>query len=615
VTGRGRGTIRCLPRHAAAASVTFLLGAIAAPAGGVELRIVRLERGALHGPADMQGVPFPVGSLQKPFVVKAWARAHPAEATPLVLCDARSSCWRPAGHGDMRLTRATAESCNTYFLHLAAATPLRELASTLSAEGFTVPRPLSIEAAIGLPETSAVTIDAATLLRAYVRLTREPWTIGDAVRRELLEGLREAALTGTAAGLGQRNFWAKTGTVRALDGQPLATSGWAVAVDDSGWAALALLDHGTGRQAAAAMAVPLAAMRPWSQRRIVPGGPAIPAAIARVASAPPAFAGAAASARVRVGLFGPLAPRSIVAVNAGATSAATSRGYVGPGASLRLAPGDHLDEALWELRVASSGLRRRVQGALAYGASAGQATVVADVSRREYVAGVLAGELGGRDPERRVALGAAVLRFLDAGPRHGANDVCDSTHCAWFVGRGPRVLWPTARWAVTMPGGDLDELGIDAATWARIESESRAPGPRYWTAHCGGRPLSPHAVWGGADRSSLACPTHRSGSGAWSRFWPDEALARAFGSPVKTVAVEAIDGVWRLRLQAAAAPAVLHSYDRAHRMIAGALGWNALPSPADQVAREPGGFRVKGVGSGHRVGLCLGVSDAGRRLE
>ena len=53
-----------------------------------------------------------------------------------------------------------------------------------------------------------------------------------AARLELLQGLRTAALQGTAKALGRRGYWAKTGTV-GRPGIP-RTVGWAIAVEDSG---------------------------------------------------------------------------------------------------------------------------------------------------------------------------------------------------------------------------------------------------------------------------------------------------------------------------------------------------------------------------------------------
>src|SRR5258706_527873 len=193
------------------------LVALALPAGAGELILWRLENGAVQGPGDDR--PRPVGSLLKPFVAKAWARAHPGETPPVVGCDRTSGCWRPSGHGSVGLVRALAVSCNTYFRKLAAETPPAVLEATLRAEGF-VP-----------------------------------------------SGLRDSAAGGTASGLGRGGFWAKTGPVPALDGRPLGTSGWVVAVDDSGWAVLGLLENGPGHQAAEALAEPLGRLRPWSGSR------------------------------------------------------------------------------------------------------------------------------------------------------------------------------------------------------------------------------------------------------------------------------------------------------------------------------------------------------------
>ena len=104
------------------------------------------------------------------------------------------------------------------------------------------------------PRQGAVSARPETVLRAYAALVREPWSSGDAVRRAIVAGLRDAAREGTARAFAGRGVYAKTGTVPALDGRALSTSGWALAVEDSGDARLALLLHGTGREAADALA-------------------------------------------------------------------------------------------------------------------------------------------------------------------------------------------------------------------------------------------------------------------------------------------------------------------------------------------------------------------------
>ena len=545
--------------------------------------------------------PYPVGSLQKPFVAKAWARSHPGQSPPPFHCDAASGCWRPSGHGPSGLARALAVSCNAYFRSLAAGVPREVLESTLAEEGFAVPNPLTPEAAIGLPgEEGAAVIRPSALLRAYRRLTREPWEVGEAVRQEVLAGLRESALSGTARGIGRRGYWTKTGTVPALDGRERRTSGWAVAVDDSGWGILGLLEDGTGREAAAALSGPLARLRPWT------GG--LAAGNERAPREPTGPDPARGSDRiVRVSLFGLLPSRTLMARNAGVSPASSGRGFVGPGGAVGLRPGDRLGEGLWELSLPTRGFVRRIRGSLACeGGPGGALRLRAEMSREEYVAGVLRAELPEGDAERRVALGAAVLRFLESGPRHGDVDVCDATHCAWFVGRGPRLFWPTPAAPVVRArlAGDEDDV-LYAAAWRQVRAAAGEDGPRHWTSHCGGEPLSPHFLWGNGDHRVWPCPRHASAPGpAWARRFTEEQLRRAFGAPVTSLSVVEVAGVWSLRVETALGTSDLR-YDEAHRRLAAVLGWSALPSPATRMAPVPGGFEAEGVGLGHRVGLCL----------
>jgi hypothetical protein len=361
-------------------------------------------------------------------------------------------------------------------------------------------------------------------------------------------------------------------------------------VDDAGSAVLGLLAHGTGREAATALGSALAR----EDRTVAPLGPE-----------------AAAADVVRVALLGALSPRAIVARNLGPAPVASSRGYVGPGGHLTLLPKDRLADGSWEIAVPRYGFRRRVRGDLACTAAAdGILRLVLSTSRDEYVAGVLAAELDGADAETRVALGAAVLRFLDDGPRHADATVCDQTHCAWFVGRGPRLLWPAPDRPVPVRHDarepDDDAGGIAPELWSRIQERARMPGPARWTSHCGGAPLSAHAVWGNGDRRVWSCPRHQGRPGpGWRRRWSADALARAFGGRVSAVEVAERDGVWQLRVRTASGSRDL-GFDEAHRALARVSGWDSLPSPALRVVPAGADFEAEGVGSGHRVGLCLG---------
>lgn len=546
-----------------------------------ELIVWRLVDGRLSSDAAAPLGPLAVGSLQKPFVARAWATSHPGALAPRIRCSGGTTCWYRAGHGELGLTQATALSCNAYFRSLAADVSLDVLARSLRAEGFRVDAEVSPERAIGVDPEGHVAIEAGALLSAYVRLIREPWRSGELLRRELLAGLRSAASQGTASAFAGRALWAKTGTALALDGQPLATSGLIVTVDDAGRATLGLLPRGTGRQAAAALA----------QR-----GPQ-PAGATRSETRPEAGA-------VSVELFALLAPRELSVRNLASFPVGGSRGFVGSGSAQRLVAGDRLDQGLWELQVPGRALRRTLRAALACdGHKDGTLRLTARMDEREYVNGVIAAELPGGSRSLRLALGAAVLRFLAQGPRHAASHVCDSTHCAFFVGRGPLVAWPAAGQSVELKAAAEP---LDDALWREIGGEAGRPGPSQWTSHCGGAPLSAHYVWGSGSRSAGRCAWHGpTQTRAWSRFWGDADVERAFGSRVRDLRVVEQGGVWRLHIEAAASPREL-LYDEAHRLLAGPLGWGALPSPATTIVRAFGGFRATGVGLGHRVGLCLG---------
>jgi hypothetical protein len=540
---------------------------LALPASAGTLTLWRLEPGRAT-PEGAPDQPVAVGSLLKPFLAKAWAAAHPGEPAPRFLCGPDDHCWLRAGHGELGLAGAVAVSCNSYFLQLAEATPWETLTETLAAEGF--PPIRSVRQALGLSAEPPLAIPASTLLRAYVRLVREPWPSAE-VRREVLAGLREAARTGTAAGLGHHGFWAKTGTVPGADGDPGRTSGLALAVDDAGWAILARLQPGRGVQAARALAAPIDHYRPWAARRPDPPR-AAPAAVPR----------AEPRAVVRVRLFELLKVRRYLVRNLGPDPVPCGDGFLGPEAVHELAPGESAGPGLLALSDPGTGLERRFQGEVSCVVRNGLPRLIARMAPREYVAGVIAAELPGGRSGLRLQLGAAVLRFLAQGPRYPDADVCDSTRSAYYVGRKPGQ-------------------GLADPEWSAILAAARTPGPSQWTSDDGGRPLSTREVWGGGDGGAgpAGAPSH-----PWTRTWSAAQMEQAFGGPVAAVTVAHEDGVWVLRVRTGPGSRSF-SYDQAHRLLAKVLGWGGLPSPADTVEPVPGGFRATGVGLGHRVGLSL----------
>jgi stage II sporulation protein D len=569
-----------------------------------EITLYRFADGHVS-PAEGAEALAAVGSLQKAWVVKAWAAVHadPAQSPPRLNCDSQARCWTRTGHGELGLRAATALSCNAYFRALAQETPEAIRRSTLREAGFSVSGPLSIDASIGLEgRTAAVTISPRRLLEAYADLIVRPWVVRDDVRKEWLDGMRDAAEDGTALDLPFRGLLAKTGTVPTMGKPQWAVSGWALVFDPSGGSGwLAFLPRGTGSQAAAAFG-----------KRIAPElssltGKSSPPIRSRDRGTRPSLSRKRGEEEpIRIRLFEALRAESLRARNAGTSPLRRERQgvfeWVGPSGTVDVARGDRLSEGLWELELPRYRLIRRVRGAL----DASGLPVVLVSSRRDYVEGVIRGELPRASPRRAEELAAAVLRFVATQARHGRDDVCDLSHCARFVGEGPDVEWlsPVRARMSASPADAPVAPYLDDASWQRVRLAARQPGPSLWSAHCGGEPLSAWSVWGSGERDATSCPRHGSSkSASWSRFLPQEVLDALFGADASLETRER-NGVRFTRVDAGAVETWM-LYDEIHRQLAMRLGWDALPSPPDAYTRAPGGWRATGRGSGHRVGICL----------
>lgn len=547
---------------------------------------------------------LPVGSLQKPFLVRAWAMSHPTAPTPSFTCTRSSGCWRPSGHGTLDLRGALRESCNTYFRLLARETKPSALAHALRDAGFDWSGDLTEAEAIGLPGFARPTIAPEHLLSSYLDLVGTPWSGRDDVRQEVRSGLKDAALEGTASGLRLWGFMAKTGTVPALDQTPLQTSGFALALDDSGFAFLGLLRKGTGREAAIRAGVALMRLRPG----IAPRPRADPSRSAVTRPMPRPFPKARGlEGPVRVVMLEELRVSEVRLRNLMPGPVDSSRGFIGPGAEVTAAAGDRFSSGLWEIKARAPVFERRLRGALEVQGNDGPLRIIARLTARDYANGVIKAELGAAPATLRTQLAAAALRFVDRGPRHQNADVCDSTHCAWFVGEGPVPRWIRPEVAVNESTVESD---LTDAEWTRALAAARNDprGIDQWTADCGGEPASPHFLWGGGDRRVTACPRHRKGLGRiWKRTWPGADLAAIFGAVPAAIEVVTVDGQWFLRVTLDSKTGALNlNYDDAHRRLAARLGWDAMPAPASRVTRGTQGFTAEGVGFGHRVGLCLG---------
>lgn len=576
--------------------------------GGVALRADDFDAWVLNrGQIATLGAPvekrLKVGSLQKPFLVRAWASMHPHEPVPRALCAPTSGCWRPTGHGTLDLRGAIRESCNTYFRQMARETPPAAIREAFERAGFTWTGDVSDAEAIGLPGPAGFTVAPERLLSSYTDLVRTPWVERDDIRRELIEGMKEAVQLGTASGLRLWGLLGKTGTVPALDGAPLRTSGFALILDDTGFAFLGLLRRGTGREAAIRAGDEIARLRTGLNRRPPPppAAPKVPSPVRRRGLDDP----------VRVRLLDELRLTDVRLRNLGTGPIDSSRGFIGPGASVMAAPGDHFSAGRWEITAREPRFERGVHGALVVEKRDGPIRLLATMSARDYANGILKAELGPSPGPLRAQLAAATLRYLQRGARHPEAEVCDSTHCAWFVGEGP-----VPRWLRPDLAREEKEIAreLSDAEWAQaLRGAGAMPrGPDLWTADCGGDPASPHFVWGGGDRSTVACPRHPKGSGrVWRRDWREADITASFGSQADSIDVAIVSGQWRLRVRLAgrlktSSPVTLSlTYDDAHRRLAKHLGWDAMPAPAARVSRTATGFRAEGTGFGHRVGLCL----------
>lgn len=581
--------------------VALLLSALSVdPVSATDFDAWVLNRGQIQIIGAPKEARLSVGSLQKPFLMRAWASVHAREATPRFICTKSSGCWRPGGHGSLDLRGAIRESCNAYFRQIAREIPAEGIRASFLDAGFLWKGEMNDAEAIGLPGPAAVSIAPERLLASYTDLVRSPWVHREDIRREMLEGMKDAAQTGTASGLGLWGFMAKTGTVPALDGAPLRTSGFAMIVDDSGFAFLGLLRRGTGREAAIRAGDEIAKIRTGLTRR--------PVLTPSPAKVPRKQRGLEDPVRVR--MLDELRLDEIRLQNVGTGPVDSSRGFVGPGGSVTAAPGDRFSAGQWRIISENPEFERRIRGEIAV-VDDGPIRLVATTSARAYANGILKAELGTPVGVLRTQLASAALRYLQRGARHRDADVCDSTHCAWFVGEGPVPRWlrPDAATNEKEMARDLTDTEW---TQAVQEALTKRAGPDLWTADCGGEPASPHFIWGGGDRRVTGCPRHPRGSGPlWRREWPAPELSAVFGSKPESIAVTTIDGQWRLNVRLAARGSTRAStmlsltYDDAHRRLATRLGWDAMPAPASRVSRTGGGFVAEGRGFGHRVGLCL----------
>lgn len=194
----GQGAAAALDRRFGAPDRTWLL--IDAVGRTLAARWPEAERGVAPG------------SLLKPFLAAAWG-AQNGFVYPQHECrGVADNCWYPAGHGRLTLEQALAQSCNAYFLVLAASLEARRARVSFASLGLHAPEThIAPEDMIGL--TSAWYEQPFTLIHAYRTLLEDRTVDAD---ERIAAGMRMAICEGTARGaakaFGSTDLLAKTGT-------------------------------------------------------------------------------------------------------------------------------------------------------------------------------------------------------------------------------------------------------------------------------------------------------------------------------------------------------------------------------------------------------------------
>ncbi len=292
-----------------------------------------------------------------------------------------------------------------------------------------------------------------------------------------------------------------------------------------------------------------------------------------------------------------LAGRLLVETPGSATSPSPREAAAPVGAVA--APGVAVTDA--DLRAASGGRTIRI-GVTAADGSVRPVTLAVE----EYVARVISGEgqpRAGRAAHEALAI---VSRTFAAANRHRHRsegfDLCDTTHC--------QVMRPAiaAARAATL------------ATAGRVLLDRGQPAFVYYSALCGGIPALASEVWPGATdyRPAAAHDDACADEPAWSNELRADELERALRAAglrgqrlrgLRVVDRTASRRAGTLHVEGFTPPEI--SAHELRMAVGRTLGWQLLRSTAFEVTRTAAGYRFRGVGYGHGVGLC--VIGAGRR--
>jgi cell division protein FtsI/penicillin-binding protein 2 len=179
---------------------------------------------------DNADQPIPLGSLVKPFIALAYGEEHQFRY-PIHVCRGEADgCWLPHGHGEIGITAAIADSCNSYFRMLTAGMTSADIIPATTRLGLDPPaQELSGPDLIGVGNHWL--ISPLHMARAYLELNRRRDQSG---AREVMSGMAQSARQGTGAevdrALKHTSALVKTGTAACTHHDHAPGDGFVVAL-------------------------------------------------------------------------------------------------------------------------------------------------------------------------------------------------------------------------------------------------------------------------------------------------------------------------------------------------------------------------------------------------
>jgi stage II sporulation protein D len=558
----------------------------AAGEGGRAWRLVDLATGRTidEGRPDVLARPVSPGSIVKIATLIAALEAGVIAPRTRITCPGsvevrgrRIACLHPRVRHPLPPEEALAYSCNVFFAQVGERLPRTRLDGVLAEMGLPASPP-GAAPALAATGIAASPVAPEALLRAMMRVVSDPPGVNmrAPTRATVMAGLRGGARFGTAAALETRGVdaLAKTGSAASPGGgqHGLVVVAWPAARPAR--VAVVML-AGAGGPDAADVAARLA-----RDGRLPPAAPA-PA----TAAVPPAAPTPAADAPVsRAAGPDEQAPPPVAAAPPPPLSAPQTP--VPPPAAARATAVDGAAALPATVRV---GLAR------------GSGYVQRDMPLEEYVAHVLAGEAAPRSTRGVLEALAITVRTFALANRgrhaHDGFDVCDLTHC--------QVLRPPYESA----------HAAAAATRGLVLAAQGAPAQVFYTASCGGRSERPSNVWPGSvdpphlpSREDDGCR----GEPRWSAEISASDLVRALraagyrGATLRDMRVVRRSNSGRvttLRLNGFTPEDI--SGQNLRMAVGRTLGWHLVKSTSFELSRTGQGYRFKGRGFGHGVGMCV----------